>query len=424
MKNFVLFLIVTALPYHMNSQVDFKELEILPESILDSMEEREKVREELPTELEELISSGVVEKSKIWNEGVLKVSFKGGSPYLHRIIAQTANIWTDYGDITFDFGYNPVNQTFRSWKANDSSHIRVGFGYKGYWSLVGNTSVDWKLIPNGQISLNLAEFDSGELPSDYEAIILHEFGHSLGFKHEHQSPDGDCDFKWDTIYKELAKEPNKWSKKRVDRNLRKLQERGLTYTKYDIKSIMHYSLPSWMFESGEDSECYTSKNLTLSKLDQRMMGKVYPKDKEEFIAQRREIADTYSKAATLIEPNETTVIFNEKADYFSKVREENSKYIVGIQGLRVSEEVYANFSNFVINQGYSINLNSNHVDDKSWLSKKSVVLYYNRKNRNKAKQIAAVLSNQTGQKFEVGLGRGLAVFNPAKQFYVHFIPEN
>lgn len=424
MKPTVLSILLLFFSIYSYSQEDLTGLEILPQSIQDALEKSEREMQELPSHLEGIISSSVVEQSKIWNEAVLTVSFKGGSPYLHRLIATMANTWTDFGDITFDFGYNPIYQTFRTWKPGDNSHIRVGFQYSGNWSVVGNTSVDWEKVPKGTITLNLSNYDSGPLPKNWEATVLHEFGHALGFKHEHQSPGSECDFKWDKIYKELAKPPNKWSKEKVDHNLRKLQERGLTFTAYDSNSIMHYSLPTWMFESGKISECYTERNIELSKLDKKMMGEVYPRNKEDYIAQRKNIAKTYIKAAELNEQNVANDLFKEKADYFSKVREENNKYIVGIQGLRVSDKQYATFSDYVMDQGYSINLNSNYQQDRSWLAQKSVVLYYDRKNREKAKQLAAELTEQTGQKFEIGKGKGLAVFDPSKQFYIHMIPED
>lgn len=196
------------------SQVDTNEIEFIPEEIRLSIEKQnEENKEQIPEGLKDIIFSSVISKSKIWNEGSLKVSFKGGNTQLHKLIAETANIWTQYGDITFDFGYDPINQTFRTWKPQDTSHIRIGFELPGNWSLIGNTSVDWKIIPKGYVSLNLSDFDKS-LPYNWEATVLHEFGHALGFMHEHQSPDNVCDFNWPVVYEELGKKPNSWSKRK------------------------------------------------------------------------------------------------------------------------------------------------------------------------------------------------------------------
>jgi len=433
METKILTLLILLLPFLVYSQTDLKNLEILPRNIQKTLDDRERVLQtDLPPEIAELISASVVEKSKIWNEGALRVSFKGGSPSLHRLIAETANVWTNYGDITFDFGYNPINRTFRTWVPNDSSHIRIGFDYKGYWSIVGNTSVDWSLVPKGQITLNFEEFDQGDLPTEWKAIVLHEFGHALGFKHEHQSPDSDCDFDWPKIYTELAKEPNKWDEKKVDHNIRKLQERGLMFSEYDKNSIMHYSLPFWMFKSGVESQCYTEKNIELSALDKKMMNTIYPVKLSDFSSQRRKISVLYEEiilsyvnADSVLSESKSVAyeIFRNKADYFSSERNENSKYIVGIQGLNVDEYKYSEFSQFIKDKGYSINLNSNYRDKRSWLATVPIVLYYSRKNKNKARELASELSKITGEKFEIGIGRGLAVFDPTKQFYIHWIPS-
>ncbi|MBC3758849.1 hypothetical protein H7U19_10570 [Hyunsoonleella sp. SJ7] len=432
-KYFICFLII--IPIFAYTQDDLKDLEIFPEDIQEAIYKREKTFEtELPPEIEKLVSQSLIlEKTDIWNEGVLKVSFKGGDVTLHRKIAETANIWTNYGDITFDFGYNPIKNTFRQWKQNDSSHIRVGFDLvgTGNWSLIGSISVDWTLIPRGFVSLHLEGFDNGRLPSDWKTTVLHEFGHALGFRHEHQRSDIECDFNWPRIYTVLWNQKRK-DKKWVDRNFRKFNKREYKTTKYDKKSIMHYSLPRWMFKSKENPECFIEKNVQLSALDKKMMNDTYPSNRSDFLSSRKSIAVTYEEIAIAYEKADSAVvasntvsyeIFSKKADYFSKERIENSKYIVGIQGLNVDKKEYSIFAQYVKNRGYTINLNSNYKENKPWLANVSIVLYYSKKNKEKAKGIALELSKVTGQKFVTGIGNGLAVFDPDKQFYVHWIPK-
>lgn len=47
-------------------------------------------------------------------------------------------------------------------------------------------------------SMNLQEFDE-TLPDDWQAIVLHEFGHVLSFEHKHQNPNSSCEqeYRWD-----------------------------------------------------------------------------------------------------------------------------------------------------------------------------------------------------------------------------------
>jgi hypothetical protein len=89
------------------------------------------------------------------------------------------------------------------WSTSDQNYaadIRIGFinqgDYAGNWSAVGTDSRDSTVeggAPN-QGSMNFGGFDQ-QLPVDWAGTVLHEFGHALGFEHEHQSPSGGCDFR-------------------------------------------------------------------------------------------------------------------------------------------------------------------------------------------------------------------------------------
>lgn len=229
----------------------------------------------------------VMEDLKLWQVGVLKVSFKGGDAVLHKVIADAAAAWSKYANIVFDFGYDSKKNTYRTWHAQDFSPIRVGFDESGYWSWVGTQSVDEAFCLPGEISLNLEGFDK-KLPNNWQSIVLHEFGHALGFHHEHQSPVSDCDFDWPALYEYLAEPPNNWSRETVDYNLRKMAVGGLTYSPHDRESIMHYSFPAWMFVSKEASPCYIPENTTLSDEDKRMAQRAYPFSKNSIVKQRKE----------------------------------------------------------------------------------------------------------------------------------------
>lgn len=223
----------------------------------------------------------VVEDVKLWRVGVLKISFKGGTPSLHKKIVDVASEWCKHANIKFDFGYSTKTRKYRAWKKNDTSHIRIGFADEGYWSLVGTDSHDPSIVDLGEISMNFEGFDQS-LPGDWKATVLHEFGHALGFHHEHATPGFECDFDWPTLYAYLAGSPNFWSKRTVDHNLKQLPARGLSFSKHDPKSIMHYSFDDWMFKTGKSSRCYIKPNNSLSASDKAMAKKAYPFEKGEF----------------------------------------------------------------------------------------------------------------------------------------------
>src|SRR5690606_173425 len=231
-------------------------------------------------------------------------------------IAEAASSWTEFGNISFDFGYDENNGSFRAWTEDDSSHIRVGFDSTGYWSLVGTDSSDPVIVEPGEITLNLEGFDV-ELPSNWRGVVIHEFGHALGFHHEHQTPALECDFDWNKLYEYLGGPPNYWPKWKVDHNLRQLQSGGMIYSAHDKHSIMHYSFPAWMFVTGENSPCYTDENTDLSETDKEMMGEAYPFD-EELIAMTDE--DRIDNLRTLIEiqsPESAVHEFNQNhLDYY------------------------------------------------------------------------------------------------------------
>ena len=66
--------------------------------------------------------------------------------------------------------------------------------------------------------LRLAE---GRAPTttEYERVVVHEFGHALGAIHEHQNPKGGIEWNLPAVYKYFAGPPNFWSKEDVDVNV-------------------------------------------------------------------------------------------------------------------------------------------------------------------------------------------------------------
>ena len=139
----------------------------------------------------------VIRLTKLWATGqTVKIAFRGGDKVLHQKIADTVSEWTQYANLTFDFGLNPATGQYRTWKRTDTAFaadIRVSFDQDGYFSLVGNDSVNRSITKPGEESLNLQGFDQS-LPSDWKAVAQHEFGHAIGFEHEHQGPVAMCDF--------------------------------------------------------------------------------------------------------------------------------------------------------------------------------------------------------------------------------------
>ena len=267
-------------------------MEGYPDHIMARLEIRDrKLRRNSPPYVNGVGFELVFEDLKLWKVGTLTVSFDGGDPELHKKIAGVASYWSEHANTRFDFGYDEETGRYREFNPAKDVHIRVGFSYPGYWSIVGTDSTDPDIISYSETSLNLSGFDQ-ELPTGWDGTVLHEFGHALGFHHEHQSPAiDDCEFNWDFLYDYLGGPPNNWPRWKVDHNLRKLPGGGLTYSAHDKESIMHYSFPDWMFITGNQSPCYTQRNNVLSDADKQMAGEAYPQNEteaEKLIGARKE----------------------------------------------------------------------------------------------------------------------------------------
>ena len=50
---------------------------------------------------------------------------------------------------------------------------------------------------------------------------------------------------------------------------------------FDVKSIMKYYFPSWMFVNGDKSHCYGPQNLEISANDQKGATLAYPKKSQD-----------------------------------------------------------------------------------------------------------------------------------------------
>lgn len=236
----------------------------------------------------------IFERLRLWDKEVLTVCFKGGSHEVHHSIAQMAPTWSQFANIRFDFGYDEKKKEYRHWQQRDLSDIRIGFEESGYWSLVGTEAADQELCPPGAISLNLEGFDK-RLPPDWRRLVLHEFGHALGFHHEHQTLALKCDFEFESLYKYMYDEYG-WEKEDVDFNLKQLSGTGYEFSDHDRESIMHYAFPAEYYESGSDSPCFIDgENHVLSATDRAMAEQAYPFDNEKAFMLKKSFSDAFDQ---------------------------------------------------------------------------------------------------------------------------------
>ena len=233
-----------------------------------------------------------------WKPGsVITVAFNGGTPRLHALIERIASVWSQYGNIRFDFGRDAGGH-YRTWSPTDIDYkadIRVGFLPGGFWSAIGRDSINPDFNQPGNETLNLEGYDRS-LPYQFARHIRHEFGHALGLEHEHQSPNVACDFRWDDdpgyvrttdksgqfvidsqgrhpgIYAWFEGPPNSWSLDVIEHNMFEPYAANETnFTKVDGASIMMYPIPAKWTKNGFSA----GLNGDLSDLDKSCHGSLY-----------------------------------------------------------------------------------------------------------------------------------------------------
>ncbi|KAI0976962.1 hypothetical protein F4678DRAFT_415121 [Xylaria arbuscula] len=148
--------------------------------------------------------------------------------------------------------------------------IRISFQGSGTYSVVGTTFVQFR-----QPTMNLGLRDIRD-EKQITRIVLHEFGHALGFQHEHSSPNCSLQLDRETIMKDYeGKSPRGISLRDwVDRNFVNRLESGgaVEASPFDEYSIMMYPIQRTWNTDG----VYIEGGSHLSDTDRQMVRNWYP----------------------------------------------------------------------------------------------------------------------------------------------------
>lgn len=198
--------------------------------------------------------------SKYWGtQGVdLSVSFmETTAPELRDKILAHANAWGEFSNVKFRW-------------TQSAGKVRISRGPGGYWSYLGT---DVLQIPINQPTMNLEAFTLNTPDTEYRRVVRHEFGHTLGWPHEHLrsqiiarlDPQKTIDY---------FKRYQGWDAKTTQQQvLTALEESQLIATpEADEVSIMTYQLPGGITRDGKP----IPGGLDIDAVDRAFAAKMYP----------------------------------------------------------------------------------------------------------------------------------------------------
>lgn len=202
--------------------------------------------------------------AKKWPAGsTLKCRFLSGSETQKANVIRKAKLWEQYANIQIDF------------VETDDEQVRIDFqAGQGSWSAIGQDVLDNTYFPKTQPTMNFGWLADDTDDTEYERVVVHEFGHALGCIHEHQSPKEHLKWNVEAVYAQFSGPPNNWDKPTIDANiLQKYSPQGIDATIFDRDSIMLYQFPAELFLN----HVGTPLNTHLSEKDEAFIAKLYPR---------------------------------------------------------------------------------------------------------------------------------------------------
>lgn len=198
---------------------------------------------------------------KLWRNGrTLRIAFMDKPhPLIKEKIIYYANEWLKYANLNFEFVDGSVGE------------IRISFSpAEGSYSYIGTDALG---VPAHEATMNYGWLTPDTDETEFQRVILHEFGHALGAEHEHQHPFSGIPWNKEKVYAHYQSTDG-WDRGYVDDNVFAKYSLDLINTNgYDPDSIMHYAVDGKL----TDQRWKTDWNSELSQKDMDLMRKCYPK---------------------------------------------------------------------------------------------------------------------------------------------------
>jgi len=202
-----------------------------------------------------------VDIERKWLTGkVLRIRFLEGHPIVQQRVMETAKEWTQYANLTFDFG------------DHSKADIRITFKSGYSCSYVGTDATLLDLYEAQESSMNFGWLEPDSPQEIYSAVVLHEFGHAIGCIHEHQTPTAGIKWNKPVVYK-YFRDAMGWDKAMVDHNVFYVYAKDVTqHSTFDPTSIMAYPIQKAFTLDGYE----VPWNSKLSEMDKSFIASKYP----------------------------------------------------------------------------------------------------------------------------------------------------
>ncbi len=189
----------------------------------------------------------------------------GGAANQREVVRRAFQVWKDIG----------IGVNFTEVDSVDDAELRIGFlRNDGSWSYVGKVAL---LIGQNERTMNFGWNIAVSGPNGLDTAI-HEIGHALGFKHEHQNPNAGIVWDRDAVYDYFERTQNPpWDKDTTDRNiLNKIDPTTVGGTEWDPDSVMHYSFAAGLIREPSRFRAGLEPAAGLSEKDTETALRFYP----------------------------------------------------------------------------------------------------------------------------------------------------